>query len=63
MSSDICTDKKTLSDFKIWREISLKDYLSARKKNIDKGFETLVCRLVYKPLSSILPATTHQVYF
>ena len=44
MSSDTCTDKMTVSDFKKWSEISLKPYLSVRKKNADGDFETLVYR-------------------
>ena len=44
-----------VSDFQMWSEISLKRYLSVRKKNVDEDFETLVYRQVYKPLSSIRP--------
>ena len=42
MSSDTWTDKMTVSDFKMWSEISLKRYLSVRKKNVDGDFEALV---------------------
>ena len=44
MSSDRCTDKMTVSDFKRWSEISLKPYLSVKKKNADGDFETLMYR-------------------
>ena len=44
MSSDMCTGKVTVSYFKMWSEISLKRYLSVRKKNVDGDFETLVYR-------------------
>ena len=44
MSSGTCTDKITVSDFNMWSEISLKRYLSVRKKNVDGDFETLVYR-------------------
>ena len=44
MLSGTCTDKMTLSDFKIRSEISMKRYLSVRKKDVNGDFETLVYR-------------------
>ena len=43
MSSDTCTDKMAISSFKMWSAISLKRYLSVRKKNVDGDFETHWC--------------------
>ena len=44
MSSETCNDDMTVADFKMWSELSLKNYLSLRKKNIEGDFETLVYR-------------------
>lgn len=43
-NEEFCRETMTLKDFQMWSELSLKNYLSLRKKNVDGDFETLVYR-------------------
>ena len=42
--NQICNDEMTLTQFRMWSEPALKDFLAVRKKNVDGDFETLVYR-------------------
>ena len=45
-NQNVCNDQMTLTEFKMWSELSLKNYLSLRKKNVEGDFETLVHCLI-----------------